>query len=245
MTINSASERTAKTYCDAAARHFEFFKQTTLLDDLYAKSLRLADGAGFLLPTCALHLGDDDLIATLTNWRNADVAAYPSQFTATPASTRAWLRDRVLGAPERMLFLVVNKVGRVVGHLGFANALSADCSLEMDNIVRGVKTGAPGIMTRAMVTLLDWAEEKLGPREIYLRVFEDNTHAVAFYEKLGFARDRLLPLSKHLDGSNVHYQPTVRGAKPDTHFVRMVYRPRRRGVGEKNDPHRRPVDVRP
>jgi perosamine synthetase len=105
VTINNALERTAKTYCDAAARHFEFFKQTTLLDDLYAKSLRLADGAGYLLPTCALHLGDDELIATLTNWRNTDVAAYPSQFTATPASTRSVFRDRDMGAPERMVFL--------------------------------------------------------------------------------------------------------------------------------------------
>ena len=103
----------------------------------------------------------------------------------------------------------------------------------MDNIVRGVKEGEPGIMTRAMVTLLDWAEEKLGPREIYLRVFEENSHAVAFYEKLGFARDKLLPLTKHQDRANVHYQPSAAGAKPDTHFVRMVYEPRRRGIGEK------------
>ena len=229
----NATERTTATYRGAAARHFEFFKQTTLLDDLFAKSLRLADGAGYLLPTCALHLDDDELIAKLTEWRNADVAAYPSQFTATPASTRTWLRDRVLGAADRMLFLVVDAFGRVVGHMGFASALSTDCSLEMDNIVRGVKAGTPGIMSRAMQTLLDWAEEKLGPREIYLRVFESNKHAIAFYDKLGFTRDKLLPLSKHTDGPNVYYQPTAAGAKPDTHFVRMIHEPRRRGIGEK------------
>src|SRR5437868_5263375 len=84
---------------------------------------------------------------------------------------------------------------------------SAACSLEMDNIVRGVKAGEPGIMAHAMVTLMDWAEEKLGPREIYLRVFENNAHAISFYEKLGFIRDRLLPLTKHRDGPNVSYQP--------------------------------------
>ncbi len=233
MSIPIKTDRSAVCYCSAAARSFEFFKRTSLVDDLYAKSLRLPGGAGYLLPTCDLHVDDEALSAELTAWRNADVAAYPSQFTATPASTKAWLRDRVLAAPDRMLFLVANRFGRIVGHLGFANAINEECTLEMDNIVRGVKTGDAGIMTHAMVALLDWAEEKLGPREIYLRVFETNSHAIAFYEKLGFVRDRLLPLTKHIDGANVNYKPTVAGETADTHFLRMTYRPQRTCKGEK------------
>jgi perosamine synthetase len=233
MTTPQLSDRSVTCYCNAAARNFKFFKQTSQLDDLYAKSLRLPGEAGFLLPTCALHVDDEALIGDLTNWRNADVRVYPSQFTATPDSTRAWLRDRVLAVPERMLFLVVNKFGRTVGHLGFANALNDECSLEMDNIVRGVKTGDPGIMTQAMATLLDWAEEKLGPREIYLRVFDNNSHAIAFYEKLGFVRDRRLPLTRHQDGSNVNYVSAANGAEADAYFLRMVYQPRRPNPGDK------------
>ncbi|MBI3823362.1 MAG: GNAT family N-acetyltransferase [Planctomycetes bacterium] len=232
MSIPIKFDRSVATYNSAATRSFEFFKRTTHLDDLYAKALRLPDG-GFLVPTCDLHVDDDALIADLTAWRNADVTAYPSQFVATPASTQAWLRDRVLAATDRMLFLVVNKFGRAVGHMGFASAINDDASLEMDNIVRGIKAGDPGIMKRGMVALIDWAEEKLGPREIYLRVFESNTHAIAFYEKLGFVRDRLLPLTKHQNGSNVTYKPTAGGEKADTHFLRMTYRPQRKCSGEK------------
>lgn len=232
MSIPIKIDRSVTTYCNAAARTFEFFKRTTQLDDLYAKSIRLPDG-GFLLPTCDLHVDDDALIADLTDWRNADVAAYPSQFVATPSSTKAWLRDRVLAAKDRMLFLVANKFGRIVGHMGFASAINDDGSLEMDNIVRGVKVGDRGIMARGMVALIDWAEEKLGPREIYLRVFESNTHAIAFYEKLGFVRDRLLPLTKHRDGTNVNYKPTAAGEEADTHFLRMTYRPQKPCKGDK------------
>jgi perosamine synthetase len=232
MSIPIKIDRSVAIYCNAAARSFEFFKRTTQLDDLYAKAIRLPDG-GYLLPTCDLHVDDEALIADLTDWRNADVTAYPSQFVATPSSTKAWLRDRVLAAPERMLFLIANKFGRVIGHMGFASAINDDASLEMDNIVRGVKVGDPGIMYRGMVALIDWAEEKLGPREIYLRVFETNTHAIAFYEKLGFVRDRLLPLTKHRDGANVNYKPTAAGEQADTHFVRMTYRPARKCQGEK------------
>src|ERR1022692_2780586 len=124
--VPMTNQRSIACYRNAAAGSFEFFKRTTLLDDLYAKSLRLPDDAGFLLPTCDLHVDDEALIADLTAWRNADVAAYPSQFVATPASTKAWLRDRVLAAADRMLFLVVNKFGRFVGHMGFASAINDD-----------------------------------------------------------------------------------------------------------------------
>jgi perosamine synthetase len=233
MSIPINVDRSVITYRNAVERNFDFFKRTTQLDDLFTKSLRLPDGAGYLLPMCDLRVDDDALIADLTRWRNENVTAYPSRFTATPISTKAWLRDRVLGVPDRMLFLVVNRFGRTVGHMGFASAINNDCSLEMDNIVRGVKTGDPGIMLAGMNTLIDWAEEKLGPREIYLRVFEDNTHAIAFYKKLDFVQDQLLPLTKHLDGPNVNFKPTTSSEKADTHFVRMTYRPQRPCQGDK------------
>jgi perosamine synthetase len=218
------SDRSIACYRAAVLRNFEFFKRTILLDDLYAKGLRLSDDAGFLLPLCDLHQEDEALIADLTRWRNENVSAYPSQFTATATSTKAWIRHRVLAAPDRLLFLVVNRFGRIVGHMGFASAINDECTLELDNIVRGVASGDAGIMTRGMEALIDWAQEKVGPREIYLRVFETNSHAIGFYEKLGFVRDRLLPLTKHSDGTNVNYKPTSANEKPDAHFVRMIHR---------------------
>src|ERR1700733_8241539 len=101
MSIPIKTDRSVITYRNAASNSFEFFKRTTLLDDLYAKSLRLANGAGYLLPTCDLHVDDHAIIADLARWRNENVTAYPSQFVATPISTKAWLRDRVLGVPDR------------------------------------------------------------------------------------------------------------------------------------------------
>ena len=56
----------------------------------------------------------------------------------------------------------------------------------MDNIVRGVKTADPGIMTASMITLMDWAEEKLDRAKLTC-AFEDNTHAIAFYEDRSFS----------------------------------------------------------
>jgi perosamine synthetase len=124
---------------------------------------------------------------------------------------------------------VLNRFGAPIGHMGLANAFQGDGSLEADNIVRGVKDGHKGMMSEGMRVMLDWAEEKLGPTEIFLRVFSDNAHAVDFYRRLGFVDDVLLPLRRHVNGEIISYLPPNPNdtAAPDKHFLRMVYRPRR------------------
>ena len=57
------STRTVRVYHAAVRKNFAFLKQTTRLDDLFAKSIVLPDGQGFLLPVCELHTQDEELIA--------------------------------------------------------------------------------------------------------------------------------------------------------------------------------------
>jgi perosamine synthetase len=222
-------ERGIRIFHQAVRSSFSFLKQTQRLDDLFAKSIPLPEGAGFLLPVCALHIDDEEVLALLTTWRNRHRQAYPSRFNATLESTRKWLCWNVLGTEDRMLFVVVNRHGRMVGHLGFANAFNSDCALEMDNIVRGVDRCDAGIMSKAMKALISWAHENLGPRECYLRVLDDNTRAIRFYERLGFVEAQRLPLRRFHEGDNEFLrtpEPTD-AAPPDCYFVRMVYRPKR------------------
>ena len=63
-----------------------------------------------------------------------------------------------------MLFLVCDRHGHPVGHLGFANAAADDRSMEIDNVVRGERARAPGLMGEALDALIAWAEELLPAR---------------------------------------------------------------------------------
>ena len=224
-----ATERTARVYTQAVRKNLSFLKQTTQLDDLFAKSIPLADGEGFLVPVCELHATDDGLIAKLARWRAENAFAYPTQFPVTIAGTASWLRSRLLDIEDRVLFLILDRHGNPVGHLGFANAINNEGELEIDNIVRGVKDVQPGIMRSAMQALLNWAEETMGPRVIYLRVMNDNHHAIKFYHKLGFKDGQLVPLRRHEEGERVEYLPLAEDDhnEPDQHFLRMVYAPDR------------------
>ncbi len=233
---NYSSDRSIYVYKQSVRKTFDFLKETYHLDDLYAKSIPLENEYGYLLPICKLHLDDHVLISTLSRWRRENTFAYPSQFTVTDDGTASWLRERVIGVDDRMLFLVVNRHGYPIGHLGFANAINDQMEIEMDNIVRGVANVAPGIMTRSMSRLIEWAKESFWPRSFYLRVFSDNEHAIKFYRRLGFVDDRLIPLRRWEESAGTFYRPLTEddNQPADKHFLRMVYSPSQSQI-EKSD----------
>ena len=214
-------------YRNAIESNFRFLKQARTLDQAQATSLSLPDSGGYLMPVCELHSDDAPLISTFSAWRRENMFAFPTQFPVTDAGTTAWLRSRLLDVPDRLLFLVLEKHGRPVGHLGYANSLNEHCEMEIDNVVRGVKGEHPDIMSEAMRTVLKWAEEVIGPRSIFLRVFQDNAHSISFYRRLGFHDGEVIPLRKQVDGPSILYAPLPAGdaAPPDKCFLRMEYRP--------------------
>ncbi len=216
-----------ETYKSAVRKNFSFLKETTRIDDAYAKSIPLADDAGFLLPLCRLHLTDEALIRKLSAWRESNASAFPTQFPVTGARTAEWLTERVLGAEDRMLFLVMSPHGEAIGHMGFANSINDSCEMEIDSAVRGVPDTERGIMSKATTSLLEWARTTIGPDRIHLRVFSDNTRAAEFYRTLGFVDDAMQPMRKHADGDDVIYRPVEPGdgAEADRHLLRMRYEP--------------------
>jgi perosamine synthetase len=222
----NATDRRRQVYERAIRKEFAFLKSTDAIDQLHARSIVLPDDRGLLVPVCELHTGDTRLIATLGRWRAANDFAFPTQFPVTDEGTARWLRSGVLDVEDRVLFLVCDRHGHPVGHLGFANALAGDRQMEIDNVVRGER-GEPGLMSTALDALIDWAEGMFCPEEIHLRVFDDNERAVGFYERLGFLRDGATPLRREeRDGGVVAFVP---GEPANRWFLRMTHAADRSG----------------
>ncbi len=216
-----------RSFRSAVRANFSFLKSINSLVDLYAGSLPLGKNQGVLLPVCELHATDDALISRLAAWREATAFAFPTRFPVTTAGTANWLRKHLLEVDDRVLFLVLDRHGRAIGHLGFANSLNDALEMEIDNVVRGLPDSEPGIMGRALETLIDWAEEVIGAQRIFLRVLSDNSHAIDFYHRHGFTDGVLIPLRRHVRDETTSFEPVASEdpAPADAHFLTMEYNP--------------------
>jgi perosamine synthetase len=201
----------------------EQLKRIDRFDGLCARLIPCKGRNGYLMPVCDLHRDDPRLVAELARWREENYFAFPSQFPVTIEGTTRWLQKGILENPDRLLLLVLDRCGHAMGHVGLTEYGNDRSEVEIENIVRGVKDAAPGLMSRAMLAMLGWARDA-GARHFHLRVFNDNPHAVNFYRRLGFRDDELLGLRKHVEGPSVIYRPLAEGdhEPPDKQFLRMV-----------------------
>jgi perosamine synthetase len=224
-------------YLETVQRHFSFLKETSTFEQFVLRGIALPSG-GRLAPLCKLHTHDEALIDLLAKWREENFDAYPTQFKVTREGTARWLSQGVLDNPGRLTFLVLNRLGKPIGHLGLTNALNPERSIEIDNVVRGVKSGESGgedrgLMTHALQALIKWTNDMIGPREIMLRVFEDNEHAVRFYRRCGFVESRTIRLIKKVEGETTLFTPALGSNEADRTFLVMSYSPETSAVGQK------------
>jgi RimJ/RimL family protein N-acetyltransferase len=215
----------ATVYKNAVEAAFRSMKETTRMDDLWAKAIPLGEDAGYLLPVCELHTADSELIETFGRWREDSAHVYPTQFPVTFEGTKNWLRKRLLDVPDRILFLIVDPLGKPVGHVGFASAINDDGLMELDNLLRGSLRGHREIARLAVEALLNWATETMAPQGFYLRVLSSLKHVIRLDERIGFKESKRIPLRKTVDGECISFNECAPDdqEQPDEWFVRMEY----------------------
>lgn len=177
---------------------------------------------GFVAPITRSDLQNIHLLGLLTDWRNQNQFAYPSRFEATVDSTRKWL-ESLLAGRGRILFKLLDSSTQVMGHIGLAWN-DAEERLELDSVQRG-KPGAPGFMALAVKWVEAYAEKEFNSPNLHLRVLASNSHAVSFYERLGYKvessnevlisdatkqnlelKDTFLSMEKSLESGHSHKQ---------------------------------------
>jgi len=220
--MDGRSKAFRKNVCET----FAFLKAAHTAQEAADRRLPLAGYEADLVPVCEYHANDRSLIAKLAAWRLVNNWAYPTQFQPTYESTASWLRNQVLNVEDRIMFLVCDRPPAVVvGHIGFAQARDDEQSLKIDNCMRGVKGGYPGIMSSGARALISWAKDSLQARLIVVPVFQDNMHMIQFLARLGFQKGPVTPLRGHEEPGRLCYRPLATGdlGPPDKCHQHMVY----------------------
>jgi RimJ/RimL family protein N-acetyltransferase len=160
---------------------------------------------GTLRPITYYDIGNDEIIENLMHWRNQNISAYLSSEKATFEGTRRWLSKFVLDNESKILFLLYTDKNVPIGHIGLADGLDTNSYVEMDNIVRGIKSGEKGMITLALYDLISWVFSSFDYSIVYLRVFSDNIRAINLYQRLKFNEKKKYPLKKTIINNVVSY----------------------------------------
>lgn len=210
-------------YTKSVFDNFKFIKESKNIQEAYLKAISIAD-KGFLVPVCRAHVDDEELLHNLTEWRNENVHVYPSQFEATVESTQAWLKKGLLDVEDRILFLVVDNSGRILGHMGFNSCNNESRFFEVDNVIRGISSdNSKGLFSTALLAMMEWARTLTNVEGFVLRVMSDNEKAIDFYAKLGFIEKNRIPLVGIEKDEGVFYRPAEVSEDSDKTFIQMIF----------------------
>lgn len=163
---------------------------------------------------------NEDLIASLTAWRNASRQAFLTQFEATEDRTRNWLSKIVIPGEGKILFVIIDADGKLIGNVGLANVFKG--SAEIDNVMRGSVSRFSGIAAAAVSSLLKWAFEALEVQDVHLHVFSNNQRAISLYEQIGFMKSSVRRLSVLKEEAETRYRvESDEGSTADCAYLRM------------------------
>lgn len=165
-------------------------------------------------------------VELLDRWRKENPTLSPSRFPITHERTERWITDSIINNDERILFMIQCTDGSYVGHIGFTNIDATKASAEVDLVVRGEKGPIPGLMRRAMETLICWGKAELNLMHIDLVVLPYNKHAISFYKSCGFRESGIIPLIKIESNGEISWSrcgETEGPPKTEFYFLHMIF----------------------
>ncbi|AZR83166.1 aminotransferase [Thiomicrospira sp. S5] len=219
-------------YTKSVKEIFSFMKSAESIQDAYLRAIKV-ENLGYLLPASVCHKEDNELISNLALWRNQNVGGYPTQFVATAEGTGIWLEKGLLQVEDRILFLVVDNQGKVLGHMGFNSCFNNEMLFEVDNVVRAENhLPTKNFFSLAMNAMIEWARKTINVSGFFLRVMDENDRAISFYERNGFVKQEKIPLAKEQEGGVVTYHAVESSELADKFFLKMAYEPSVADVGK-------------
>tara|TARA_Y100000385_G_C13001993_1_gene597687 strand:- start:514 stop:1173 length:660 start_codon:yes stop_codon:yes gene_type:complete len=156
---------------------------------------------------------DYNLSELLSRWRVENPSISTGTFKVTEERTSKWLLSHVLGRKDRIIFMISSLEDEPLGHIGLSNVNYKNNSVELDSVLRGVKSSLPGLMTFSTKSMIDFAFNYFKFSDIYLSVFSDNFQAIRFYENLNFEEVDKTPLMKIEKDDEIKYEVTSKNSE--------------------------------
>jgi hypothetical protein len=139
---------------------------------------------GRLLPVGKWILSHNDIISEMTSWRNNSKKYFLTVFENTFEKTYNYLNNFCILPNSRILFLIYDDSNKLIGNLGFV--VINKNTVELDNLIRGVKGGDAKLIENAEVCLLNFIFSNNLIKNVLARVLSFNVKVLQIHKKIGF-----------------------------------------------------------
>jgi RimJ/RimL family protein N-acetyltransferase len=165
----------------------------------------------------------DELIRDMTKWRQENMQWFLTQFIATEPRTKSWMENDFLPDPTRILFIMKDAYGNLIGQYGLRN-MSSELG-EIDIIIRGNKGGVKGFIHYSEIAILAWMFGKNGQSKSNLFVFSHNDPTVKLHTSTSFEIVDSLKLSEDVippDYTHYYLVESDNGKVADFTYLEMA-----------------------
>lgn len=133
--------------------------------------------------------------ALITKWKIANPSISNSLMAQiTEDMTIQWIKKFVLAPQFKLLFLITDLNDTAIGYIGYASFNFDKKQCQLDSVLRGSHATHPGMMALAVKTLIEFGFQTLKLNNITLSTDSTNTHAITFYERIGFRQINRCPM---------------------------------------------------
>ena len=161
-----------------------------------------------------------NLMEIIGRWRKENEMWFYSQFEVTLERTTKWFKERVINAPDRLLFLI-DVDNEYIGHVGLFRFDFENNTCEIDNIIRG-EPKFSGIMENAIKEMMNWGKEVLGLKNYSLQVISDNKKAIKLYQKLSFIETSRVPLIQVTGNDGIEWTEAPKGYNQNAERYNLI-----------------------
>jgi len=156
----------------------------------------------------------EETVHLMTEWRNKYGHVFRTKFKATEDKTRKYIRNQIMDNPDRILFMIILK-NQKIGHIGVFNYDEINNTVEIDNVLRGVRNNSPGLMEKVTKSIIRWMFEDLKLSKVLLKVSSDLYKAINLYERCHMLTVRTIPCKRVFTEDGWRWEETLLQTESD------------------------------
>lgn len=164
------------------------------------------------------------IIELITLWKLQNPTISNSIMDITSKMTKEWIKKYVLQIQDKVIFMIKDINNKYLGYIGYASFDWEGQQCQIDSVLRGIKNVIPRLMEYCVKRLIQFGFEQLNLKNIALTTDSVNTHAINFYQNIGFKEIYRIPMELiEINQKQKRWVKNYKMGSSQKYSVKMIY----------------------